>query len=108
MNPIIRSVPDRQKDPLPSPLGLRPQKFCEEEVLFILPKHQDEMVEGACFSLTATDMGSQAAESYQTGPGEQQADSDLPAGVPALAPLHLVCLCVNHALVTKQFYFSNI
>lgn len=73
-------------------LDLSPQKFCEEELLFILPKYQDTMGEGACFSFPARSMERQVAESYQTELGDHLIYSDLLDDVLALPPLNLIYL----------------
>lgn len=91
MNPITDVLTDG-KIHYSKFLALSPQKFCEEELLFILPKYQDTMEEGACFSFPARSMGRQVAESHQTEPGDQLVYSDLLDDVLALAPLNLVYL----------------
>lgn len=91
MNPITNVLTDG-KTHYSQFLALSFQKFCEEELLFILPKYQDKMEEGACFSFPARNMERQVAESHQTEPGDQLVDSELLGDVPALAPLNLVYL----------------
>lgn len=56
MNPITRSVPDRETHS-PEPLAWGPQRFCEEGLLFAVPKEQDKMAEGTCFSIPAGTTG---------------------------------------------------
>lgn len=46
MNPITNVLTDG-KIHFSQFLAFSPQKFCEEELLFILPKYQDKMEEGA-------------------------------------------------------------